>query len=263
MHNTPFTTKRTHIEFGTEKLDDFNALKLYHTNIVYTDRSNIEDMIAVPNTLKISQVNGEVNPITEHPHQQWKLTTSLIPCSCPSCMRHPSCGACVYKEERGEVAIVVTKKRERDVTQDDEFGVSTMSVKQLKIELKERNLRLSGLKAELAARLLLHLSSEAAGSSEASESSEASGASNGLLEAGVALEAGGVLEAGGSLEASVSLEAADPSEAGGSLEASGSSEDGESSAAGASGADGASEASVSSVDGGVLEAGGTPEVSGL
>ena len=52
LNNTPFTTKRTRIGFGTEKLDDFNALKLYHTNIVYTNQSNIEGMIVVPNTLK-------------------------------------------------------------------------------------------------------------------------------------------------------------------------------------------------------------------
>ena len=98
LNNTPFTTSRTHIGFGTEEQDEYNTLKLIHRNIVFTDRINIEDMNVVQNTLKISQVSGEVLPQTTNPHEKWKLTTSLIPCSCPSCQIHPVCGACIYQK---------------------------------------------------------------------------------------------------------------------------------------------------------------------
>ena len=154
LNNTPFTTSRTHIGFGTEEQDEYNTLKLIHRNIVFTDRINIEDMNVVQNTLKISQVSGEVLPETTNPHEKWKLTTSLIPCSCPSCQIHPSCGACIYQLERGINAVIVGGKGERNNSIDDEFGISTMNVKQLKVELKERGLRTAGCKAELAARLV-------------------------------------------------------------------------------------------------------------
>jgi len=92
LNNTPFTTRHIHIGFGTKKLEDLNTLKLHHCNIFYTNRSNIEDMNVVANTLKISQVSGELHPEINDPHQQWKFTTSLIPCSCPSCMIHSISG---------------------------------------------------------------------------------------------------------------------------------------------------------------------------
>ena len=62
LNNTPFTTRHIHIGFGTKKLEDLNTLKLHHCNIFYTNRSNIEDMNVVANTLKISQVSGELQP---------------------------------------------------------------------------------------------------------------------------------------------------------------------------------------------------------
>ena len=63
----------------------------------------------------------------------------------------------VYKEERGVNTVIVEIKRERDVTLDENFGVSIMNVKELKVELKERGLPISGRNTELAARVLLRL----------------------------------------------------------------------------------------------------------
>ena len=90
-----------------------------HRNIVFTDRINIEDMNVVQNTLKIFQVSGELLPETNNPYEKWKLTTSLIPCSCSSCQIHPSCGACIYQLERG---FHNSSKERREAGRDKQGG---------------------------------------------------------------------------------------------------------------------------------------------
>ena len=57
---------------------------MYHENIIFTDRENIEDINVVTNTMNISQVSGDIHKETNDPHKPWKLTTSLIPCLCLS-----------------------------------------------------------------------------------------------------------------------------------------------------------------------------------
>ena len=128
---------------------------MYHDNIIFTDQENIEHMNFVPKIKKILQVSGEIDEDLNTPHKQWKLTTSLIPCSCPSYNINPLCGACIYKEERAINMIVVYQKTSNgNATVCNDFDVLTMKVKELKIELKERRLPFSGLKAALIARLL-------------------------------------------------------------------------------------------------------------
>ena len=61
LNNTPFTTRRTHIGFGTEKKDHLDSLKTYNDNIVFTNRKNIDDMNVVPNIMKILQVSGDID----------------------------------------------------------------------------------------------------------------------------------------------------------------------------------------------------------
>ena len=43
---------------------------MYHENIIFTDRENIEDMNIVQNTMKISQVSGDINEETNAPRKQ-------------------------------------------------------------------------------------------------------------------------------------------------------------------------------------------------
>ena len=155
VQNTPFRCRRTYIGLGTESIDEYNTLKEHNEHIVFTNRNEKEDMNAVSETMKISQVNGDINPLGGTSKEKWVLTSSHLPCSCPSCHIHPSSGACIYKEERNIVRQIVNMKVTTD-KEKDEFGVSQMLVKDLKFELSERGLKHTGNKAELAARLLLH-----------------------------------------------------------------------------------------------------------
>ena len=75
-----------------------------------TDRNNIEDINIVSETMKISQVSGEMNPQTSGTDEKWLLTSSYLPCSCSLCHIHPSYGACIYKEEKNISTHVVKKK---------------------------------------------------------------------------------------------------------------------------------------------------------
>jgi len=155
VQNTPFRCRRTYIGLGIESIDEYYTLKEHTKHIVFTDRNNIEDINAVSETMKISQVSGEMNPQTSGTDEKWLLTSSHIPCSCPSCRIHPSSGACIYKEEINISTRVVNKKIATE-KQTDEFGVSEMLVKDLRFELTERGLKHTGNKPVLVERLLLH-----------------------------------------------------------------------------------------------------------
>ena len=155
VQNTTYRCRRTYIGFGTESFDEYNTLKEHNEHIVFTNRNEKEDMNVVSETIKISQVNGEMIPLKGEPDEKWVLTSSHLPCSCPSCHIHPSSGACIYKEERNIVRQIVNMKVTTE-KETDEFGVSQMLVKDLKYELTERGLKRTGNKAELVARLLFH-----------------------------------------------------------------------------------------------------------
>lgn len=53
LDNSTFTTKWTHIGFGTEDREKYDKLVAegVHSNIVFMDRTNIPDMLPVPDTL--------------------------------------------------------------------------------------------------------------------------------------------------------------------------------------------------------------------
>ena len=69
---------KTHIGFGTDDLDEYTALIQNNNNIVYTDRGNRDDMNLENQTLKTSQVHGELLPINNREEATWKLTSSFL-----------------------------------------------------------------------------------------------------------------------------------------------------------------------------------------
>ena len=102
IQNRTYRCRRTYIGLGTEDIDEYNTLNEHHGHI-FTNRNEKEDMNVVSETIKISQVNGEIVPLKGEPDKKWVLTSSHLPCSCPSCHIHPSSGACIYKEDRNIV----------------------------------------------------------------------------------------------------------------------------------------------------------------
>ena len=74
-------------------------------------------------TVKISQVHGEIVPLQGQPDEKWILTSSHLPYSCPSCQIYPSSGAFIYKEDRSIVRQIVNIKVKTEKT-TNEFGVS-------------------------------------------------------------------------------------------------------------------------------------------
>ena len=75
VQNTPFRCRSTYIGLGTESIDEYNTLKEHNEHIVFTNRNEKEkeDMNAVSETMKISQVNGEINPLEGTSNEKWDL----------------------------------------------------------------------------------------------------------------------------------------------------------------------------------------------
>lgn len=111
LKNTTFTTRKTHIGYATENKDEYDVLKndTNFNHIVFTDRQNIADMKAVKDTLKISQLQGQAQPIADG---KWLLTTSFLPCSCPNCRAEPMQQTinCNYKNDQNIKQITVQEK---------------------------------------------------------------------------------------------------------------------------------------------------------
>ena len=84
---------------------------------------------------------------------------SDLPCSCPPCFSYSGAQSCLYKENRNVRSIVVSEKKSDGDT--DSFGISTLTVAQLKQEMAERGLVRSGNKSVLYARLLEYMKSKA------------------------------------------------------------------------------------------------------
>ena len=84
LKNTPFTTTKTHIGFGTEDITQYNTLPSNpnYSHIVYTPRDNVPDMKPIKGTQLIAQVSGCSQPNSDG---QWTIDHSLLPCLCCPC----------------------------------------------------------------------------------------------------------------------------------------------------------------------------------
>ena len=152
LKNTTLTTTRTYIGYGEEDKNKYGELSANYQHIISTDRENVEDMRAVKGTMQLSQVNGhaKINNDTTY-----SLTTYKLPCSCPSCRLYPyDDHLCIYKGDR-ESNIVRVKMLTNETEQavDDPYGILSLKVNELKVELKQRFLRVGGNKKDLQDRL--------------------------------------------------------------------------------------------------------------
>lgn len=112
VKNTVLTYRPTYIGFGTKNLAVYNAIMAHNNHTVYTGRENAKDMNIVQNKLKVS---------TEE-YIQWNVNTSFLPCSCPACTIHPTCGTCIYKKKRNIQMYIFTYIQRSETY--DEFVVS-------------------------------------------------------------------------------------------------------------------------------------------
>ena len=114
-------------------------------------------MNAIEGTRTVFQIQGNIEPTSP---DKWTIHTSLLPCSCSLCQSEPSnVDLCICKEIRAIKTKIVNKQDNRN-TDKDPYGINSLSVALLKEELRARNLKLSGNKPELLARLLAHLKEE-------------------------------------------------------------------------------------------------------
>ena len=160
LNKTPFKTNRTFVGLGTEYKDEYDNLTAQgYKHIIYTNRNDIPDMKAVPQTLKLFQIEGQKTPDA---NGKYKLRTTCLPCSCPNCRDHKPFQECLYKEIRNSREVTVSKGGENENADNDEFGLRELTVADLKNELRQRFLPLSGRKEELLERLTAALRDEAA-----------------------------------------------------------------------------------------------------
>lgn len=84
LKNTPFTTNKFHIGFGTEDITKYNTLSSNpnYSHTFYTQRDDIPDMKPIKGTQLIAQVSGCSQPNSDG---KWKIDHSLLPRSCPPC----------------------------------------------------------------------------------------------------------------------------------------------------------------------------------
>jgi len=155
LKNTTFTTQRTFIGLGIEDHDEYFQLKeAGNDHIIYTNRVSVPDMNAIEGTRTVFQIQGNIEPTSP---DKWTIHTSIIPCSCSPCRSDPSnVDLCIYKEIR-TINTKIVSKQENRTTDEDPYGINSLTVALLKEELRARNLKLSGNKPELLARLLAHL----------------------------------------------------------------------------------------------------------
>ena len=126
-----------------------------YKHIIFTDRQNIPDMKPVPETMKIAQISG----LKERNAQgQWVISTSFLPCSCPPCRDDITSAPdnCLYKNER-RIKEQLVIPAGNDAAKDDAYGMRSLTVAQLKLELRARDLSTAGLKADLIVRIVAAL----------------------------------------------------------------------------------------------------------
>ena len=157
VQNTTYTTCKTHIGYGTEDQAEYNRMHndARYKHIIFTDRQNIPDMKPVPETMKIAQISG----LKERNAQgQWVISTSFLPCSCPPCRDDITSAPdnCLYKNER-RIKEQLVIPAGNDAAKDDAYGMRSLTVAQLKLELRARDLSTAGLKADLIARIVAAL----------------------------------------------------------------------------------------------------------
>ena len=153
MLNSVYTTRKTHIGYGTENKIEFDTMTIdnEYNHIVFTDRENIPDMKAVTGTMLISEVHG--NRDTSNP----KIISARLPCACPPCRNNimDAQEKCEYRNIRSIKEQLIIQNRSSNVaTEDDPLGLNSLTVAQLKAELSSRGLKRGGNKSVLIARLL-------------------------------------------------------------------------------------------------------------
>jgi len=116
-------------------------------NVVFTDRENVPDMKPVKNTLKIGQVESHKEGTEEN---NFKFLSSF--------------STCLFKDVRNITDQVVREVGQPAAsageTATDEYGLAELGVQELKHQLRERYLSVSGRKAELIERLSAALGCE-------------------------------------------------------------------------------------------------------
>ena len=118
-----------------------------------TNYVNISDTKPIPGTQNVYQVMAEKNVRDDG---EFNLHTAQLQCPCNQCIQDPSkFDFCDYKNKRRELKTVILKQgRQGNEPDKDEFGILSMKVIELKVELRERGLPFSGNKEELCNRLL-------------------------------------------------------------------------------------------------------------
>lgn len=105
--------------------------------------------------MNISQLYGEINSQTGGNDSNCLLTSSHLPCACPSCQIHLSSGAYIYKEDVKIVTHVVSQKIET-WKKFNEFGVLEIKINELLFELTKGGLKYTGNKQEMVERMPFH-----------------------------------------------------------------------------------------------------------
>ena len=147
IKNTTFTTKETHIGFGTEDIVEYDSLLSNpdYKHIVHTPRDNVPDMDTIKGTTLIAQVSG-----CQHPNDEgkWTIDHSLLPCSCSNCRDDPTdFKSCIFRKDRETKREIIKLVGEsNNNNENDLYDLKALTIPQLKDELRERSLPLSGKK---------------------------------------------------------------------------------------------------------------------
>ena len=110
------------------------------------------------NTLKLGQIESTRGANTNN---YFKFFTSFLPCSCHHCLLSSSSEFCIFNEERTIKEETVIGKKAKD-----KHGISDLTVKEIRDELRERGLSFSGKKDELMSRLIDSIENSIASSEE-------------------------------------------------------------------------------------------------
>ena len=112
-------------------------------------------MKAITGTRKLFQFQGDLQSVSDG---KWSLHTSPLQCACPPCQSNPAdLDLCIYKEERNVTTVVVKKLVIEDDAVLDPYRTAQITVKDLKVELKERGLPAIGLTPVLKEQLVQYL----------------------------------------------------------------------------------------------------------
>jgi len=171
LEKTQLTSNRTLIGFGTEHKDEYDRLVTSGLDhIIYTDRASVPNMKAVAGTRKLFQLQGDLKSVSGG---EWSLHTSSLQCACPPCRSNPaSFDLCIYKEERKVNTVFVKQLQIEQGVATDPYGITKLTVKDLKLQLKERGLPITGLKPVLKHRLLQYMIAQSGNGDDAVEDDE-------------------------------------------------------------------------------------------